>query len=478
MKISKDTYKTKIAGQDRYRISARGEYRRGLVPHKKYLVDENKIPFRRKMDAQRFWDNIIAPRLAVGGIQAEGKTFYDAYCAWLENEMGRGRDGEKFESTAFLDGKLIENHVLNKMTLRGVPIGKVPLLSIDYALLRSELMKGGQLTSLTQMRTDKPLSRDTIKNILQWIKKIFDIAVNESWIPYNPAMLLKLSDHKKDPLKDAIDPKTYDKLADEIPQMFDALAIIEPSLVLPFKTLRWSGMRCSELRALSVSQLNATNQFGSIWVNQAWKNNNHKTNVIGPVKGPRGRERSRYVPIKLSEVQELLQHAMRHGARNDDLVFTSGTNKTPINDVAMRHHWYQAQFAIRGWGFFRSSNSRDTGRAYRLVKMDKPISQFTPEEWTTFAFGQAGLAKGKEREGLLFKTIEAAAEHANVKLFGLHDLRHLYASKLFTAGLQLREVADLLGDTEETTERYYLHYMKKTVDQHLAVLRARDAVDF
>lgn len=86
--------------------------------------------------------------------------------------MGRGRDGEKFESTAFLDGKLIENHVLNKMTLRGVPIGKVPLLSIDYALLRGELMKGGQLTSLTQMRTDKPLSRDTIKNILQWIKKI------------------------------------------------------------------------------------------------------------------------------------------------------------------------------------------------------------------------------------------------------------------------------------------------------------------
>ena len=89
--------------------------------------------------------------------------------------MGRGRDGEKFESTVFEDGKLIENHVLNKMTLRGVPIGKVPLLSIDYALLRSELMKGGQLTSLTQLRTDTPLSRETIKNTLQWIKKFFDI---------------------------------------------------------------------------------------------------------------------------------------------------------------------------------------------------------------------------------------------------------------------------------------------------------------
>ena len=149
--------------------------------------------------------------------------------------MGRGKDGEKFETTSKLDGKMIENHVLNKMTLRGVPIGKVPLLSIDYALLRNELMKGGQLTSLTQLRTDTPLSRDTIKNVLQWIKKIFDIAVNESWIPHNPATLLKLSDHKKDPLKCAIDPKTYDKLADEIPQMFDALAIIEPSLILPFK---------------------------------------------------------------------------------------------------------------------------------------------------------------------------------------------------------------------------------------------------
>ena len=155
--------------------------------------------------------------------------------------------------------------------------------------------------------------------------------------------------------------------------------------------------------------------------------------------------------------------------------FTTGKNNIPISDVAMRHHWKQAQFATRGWGFFRSKNPRDTGRAYRLVKMDKPISQFTQEEWTTFAYGQAGLAKGKEREGLLFKTIEAAAEHVKVQLFGLHDLRHLYASKLFTAGLQLREVADLLGDTEETTERFYLHYMKKTVDQHLAVLRARRA---
>ena len=75
MKIAKDTYKTKIAGQDRYRISARGEYRRGLVPQLKYTSDENKIPFRRKMDAQRFWDDIIAPRITVGGIQAEGKTF-------------------------------------------------------------------------------------------------------------------------------------------------------------------------------------------------------------------------------------------------------------------------------------------------------------------------------------------------------------------------------------------------------------------
>ena len=107
--------------------------------------------------------------------------------------------------------------------------------------------------------------------------------------------------------------------------------------------------------------------------------------------------------------------------------------------------------------------------------MDKPISQFTQEEWTTFAYGQAGLAEGKEREGVLFKTIEAAAEHVKVQLFGLHDLRHLYASELFAAGGTLREVADLFGDTAEITERHYLHYMKKTVDQHLAVLNLRRA---
>ena len=35
MKIAKDKDQTKIAGQDRYRISAIGEYNRGLVPQNK-----------------------------------------------------------------------------------------------------------------------------------------------------------------------------------------------------------------------------------------------------------------------------------------------------------------------------------------------------------------------------------------------------------------------------------------------------------
>ena len=465
----------RAGGSKRYRIVCRGEYDRGLVPQKHYAVDEHKNQFKRAKDAQRFWNDVIAPRITVGGISAEGKTFNDAYEAWLAHEIARGRDGDKFEATAHEDGNLVKNHVLDKMTLRGVPIGNVPLTSIDHALLRDELMNGGQLTSLTQLRTDKPLSRDTVKNVLQWIKKIFDIAVIEKWIVQNPASLLSIAEHRRDPLKDALDPKVYDKCARDLPQMCDALRIIEPTLVLPVQTMRWSGMRQSELRALSVHQLEATNQYGSVWVNQAWKGTNE---FIGPVKGPRGRERSRYVPIELNEVQELYAHCMREGFRDNDLVFSRldkfGARKQ-LDAATMRRAWHQAQFAIRGWGFFKSTNSRHTGRAYRLVELPKPIGEFTHDEWQSFKHGQDGLAKGQERDGLRFPTIEEAAAHIQLKLFGLHDLRHLYASELFAAGMELREVAKLLGDTEDTTQKYYVHYMRETAAQHLAVLSARRA---
>jgi integrase len=56
-------------------------------------------------------------------------------------------------------------------------------------------------------------------------------------------------------------------------------------------------------------------------------------------------------------------------------------------------------------------------------------------------------------------TVAEAAAHINLTLFGLHDLRHLYASKLFAAGIPVRQVAQRIGDTEKTTERHYVHFL-------------------
>ena len=457
MDVRKDKRsRNKKRGLDRWVVSTHKEFQAGLLDKREFRIDDAGNSFATSIAAKAF-EQVLRDRIAGGATGAQDKTFGDAVAAWEDDLDDKSIGG----TTRKDDIAQVRNHIIGKWTLRGVPIERVRLATIDHSLLRAELKKrGGQIDQVGLGRPGK------IK-LLQKFRAIFDIAVDERWIVTNPATRIALDTKVEDPADKAIDPAVFGRFKDDVPSLLAALEIIDPDSVLPITTLLRTGIRSGELLALSLDQVTTTNQKTKLKIHRAWK----KDHVIDKPKS--GKTRNVIADVELGTA--LKTHALQHQRRGDDLLF--GENGIQVLDRAgLRLRWHQAQFAIRGWGFFRSSNTRDSSRAYSLVELPKPIGEFTAAEWKSFAFGQAGLRKGEPIKRLSFATIEAAAAHIRLNLFGLHDLRHLYASQLLHAGIPLNRVAQRLGDLEKTVQQHYSHYLPEDDEADLEDIAAIAAI--
>jgi len=442
-------------GIKRWLINTTKEKSAGLLPRSEYVRDDTNVAFTTLAAAEAFAE-ILRERIAGGATGAQDKTFGDAVEAW-EDDLDAKSIGE---TTRKDDIAQVRNHIIGKWTLRGVPIERVRLATIDHSLLKAELKKrGGQIDRASLQRPGK------IK-LLQKFRAIFDIAVDERWIATSPATRIALDTKVEDLADKAIDPAVFGRFKDDVPNLLAALEIIDHDSVLPITTLLRTGIRSGELLALSLDQVTTTNQKTKLKINRAWK----KDRVIDKPKS--GKTRLAIADVELGVA--LKTHALQNQRRGDDLLFGDGVQV--LDRAGLRLRWHQAQFAIRGWGFFRSSNTRDSSRAYSLVELPKPIGEFTHDEWKSFAFGQAGLRKGQPIKRLPFPTIEAAAAHIRLTLFGLHDLRHLYASQLLHAGVPLGRVAQRLGDKEKTVQDYYAHYLPEDDEADLEDIAAIAAI--
>jgi len=442
-------------GIKRWVINTTREKSAGLLPQPEYVRDDTNVAFTTLAAAEAFAE-ILRERIAGGATGAQDKTFGDAVEAW-EDDLDAKSIGE---TTRKDDIAQVRNHIIGKWTLRGVPIERVRLATINHSLLKAELKKrGGQIDRASLQRPGK------IK-LLQKFRAIFDIAVDERWIATSPATRIALDTKVEDLADKAIDPAVFGRFKDDVPNLLAALEIIDHDSVLPITTLLRTGIRSGELLALSLDQVTTTNQKTKLKINRAWK----KDRVIDKPKS--GKTRLAIADVELGVA--LKTHALQNQRRGDDLLFGDGVQV--LDRAGLRLRWHQAQFAIRGWGFFRSSNTRDSSRAYSLVELPKPIGEFTHDEWKSFAFGQAGLRKGQPIKRLPFPTIEAAAAHIRLTLFGLHDLRHLYASQLLHAGVPLGRVAQRLGDKEKTVQDYYAHYLPEDDEADLEDIAAIAAI--
>ncbi len=463
MHVVKDTSKrTEKRGLKRYFVDTQKEAGTSLLPRRVYRCDDAGNVFETKKAAAEY-SAVLAQRISGGAIVAEDKTFGDAVAQWEVDRKEKRHQADTIVS----DIAAVHNHILGKWTLNGVPIAKAKLLLINYAQLKAELTgKRGHL-KIRHMNGRKRMARSGVRDILNLFKAILEVAVEERWISHNPASKISVEDAEiQDPDDKAIDPEVYGNFRDNIPDLLRALAVIDPASVFPVEVLLKTGVRGGELVALSLNQVTIKHNKTVLKINRAWK----KDKVIGKPKSGL----TRYVVVSPQLGADLKAHAVANKRRGDDLLF--GENGKILDRPGLTLRWRQAQFAIRGWGLFRSSNTRSSGRSWNLVKLPKPITDFDHDEWQSFAFGQAGLSKGEQRDALQFDTFDAAAQHIRLTLFRPHDIRHLYASHLLSVGESLSSVAGRIGDQVDTLKKYYAHYLPEDDAADQRVIDAMEAI--
>ena len=466
--------RTKIRGITRFVVRTNKEFTAGLLPQREYVRGDDNAPFTTRRAAEDF-EKTLRERIAGGASGASDKTFEDALEHWasrFRDKVGGNVAKQKHMNTTIAMAK---NHLLT-LKLRKVALGKVRLTEISEQLLYNELFANRGAFYQTMPAAS---SQATLLGVF---KKIFALAVAQKWIPRSPAETLELSSSKKRKVVDLeekqIDPAVYARLDRDMPVLLGALAVVAPDKLGAFNFYRRTGMRTGEIRSLGVSQLHAGNRVCKIKIDRAWKTADI---CLGPPKNGQ----TRYSAISTEFANELKAGALGNPfveleihidedqriKVRDKFVFGDKDGR-PASYDSLLQTWRQAQFAIRRYGMFKSRRRDETGCWYTLVKLDKDIDQFTTKEWKSLALGQKGLKKGVQREGLRFRTLEEAADHVGLQLFGLHDFRHLYASLLASKGLPLEECAARIGDDVDTFKRHYFHCFPRDESEDLRAIEA------
>ena len=474
MEVRRDNRKrTKTRGLDRFVVRTHKEYAAGLLPQREYVRGDDGAPFTTRRAAQDF-EKVLRARIAGGASGASDKTFEDALEHWaarFTDRVGANPSKQAHLNTALSRAR---RHLLD-LQVNGVALRKIRLSVITEQLLFEELFEGRGPFYQTM---DAHVSRS---NLLSMFKAIFALAVAQKWIPRSPAETLQLANVQniEDPEAKQIDPAVYARLNENIPQILRALEVTAPDKVGVFQFLRRTGMRTAEVRAFCVSQLNQGNQVCQLKIDRTFAATD---SCLKPPKNGK----TRYSSISAEFANEIKMEAFanpvvdlelqlaekRSIAIKDKFVFGDSKGR-PASYSALLNAWRQVQFAIAGWAFFRRSNRFSKGRSYTLVKLDKQIDQFTVEEWNRLALGQKGLKKGEQRPNAIhFRTAKEAAAHVGITVFGLHDIRHLYASTLAARGLALEECADRIGDDVDTFKKHYLHCFPKDESADLRAIEA------
>jgi len=119
-------------GIKRWVINTTREKSAGLLPQPEYVRDDTNVAFTTLAAAEAFAE-ILRERIAGGATGAQDKTFGDAVEAW-EDDLDAKSIGE---TTRKDDIAQVRNHIIGKWTLRGVPIERVRLATINHSLLKA-----------------------------------------------------------------------------------------------------------------------------------------------------------------------------------------------------------------------------------------------------------------------------------------------------------------------------------------------------
>ena len=275
---------------------------------------------------------------------------------------------------------------------------------------------------ITELCSKYNFSRSYFSNILKVIKGSFREACNVyGFVRYNPAMTLRLPklENKKKNIKHVYTQDEIDKILTRFKD--------NDVFTCAFLTACYTGMRTGEVCALTWNDIDLKNGIIHIKHNVYDKKKDEKGKwYLGSTKTETG-DRKVYI-------SNTLLNALKNYKRKQSYL---------KKVYGSKYHYYHLE---------EVKNSYGKVIEYRIVENENHL--LTLNTLNLVFTRENGLYSGTDITRYPYKIIHQELEIENCRFY---DLRGSYATRILKNGVEIRDVADILGHKNiETTENYYI----------------------
>lgn len=275
---------------------------------------------------------------------------------------------------------------------------------------------------ITELCSKYNFSRSYFSNILKVIKGSFREACNVyGFVRYNPAMTLRLPklENKKKNIKHVYTQDEIDKILTRFKN--------NDVFTCAFLTSCYTGMRTGEVCALTWNDIDLKNGIIHIKHNVYDKKKDEKGKwYLGSTKTETG-DRKVYI-------SNTLLNALKNYKRKQSYL---------KKVYGSKYHYYHLEEVKNSYG--KIVEYRIVENENHLLTLNTLNLVFTKEN---------GLYSGTDITRYPYKIIH---QELGIKNCRFYDLRGSYATRILKNGVEIRDVADILGHKNiETTENYYI----------------------
>ncbi|WP_304683079.1 tyrosine-type recombinase/integrase [uncultured Clostridium sp.] len=367
---------------------------------RKYI---NKSGFKTKAEAIEEGNKAYTEYLNAGVPFKECSISYSDYLDyWLENYCKTNLKYNTIQAYKTLINKYIKPK-----------LGMYRLSTITSVTLNSFII---------ELCNQYDFSRSYFGNILKVVKGSFREACNlYGFLKYNPAITLRLP--KLDKIEEEVKHLYTQKEIDNILKRFSK----NDTFTCAFLTSCFTGMRTGEVCALTWNDIDLKNGIISVKHNVYDKPKDENGRwYIGSTKTPTG---TRHIYV----CQTLLNALKNYKKKQSYLKQVYGS----------AYKYYHLEDVKNEYG--KVVEQRIVKNKENVLTFDTINLVFTRED---------GSYVGTDLTKYPFKIIH---EELGIKKCRFYDLRGSYATKILTNGVEIRDVADILGHRNiETTENYYI----------------------